>query len=390
MQKDIVEEIIFVNQVTGTLFADIVNDFAKRGEKVVLITGEITASGIISPDVEVIWGCKYNKRNFRERFISWFIFTIQVFFKVLFRFRKNRLFLVTTPAFLPFIGLIFKLFLGKKFDLLIYDIYPEALKSIGINERSMIFKVWGFGNKILFKRAENIFTLAKTMANLIETYGEDLNPIIIQNWVDINFVKPLAKNENKFAVEHNQLDKFTIMYSGNMGATHNIEAIVNLAFALKNDRRIEFLLIGDGDKRKMVEAEKECLRLSNLKLLPYQPFELLPLSISCADLFVVTLTLEATSASVPSKTFYALAAGVPILGIASEKTDFAKIIRKYSCGEVFTGDDIGKMKIFINKLLGEEKYLEKIKRNSRLASLNFTKSNSTKYYKYVKGIDENC
>lgn len=52
------------------------------------------------------------------------------------------------------------------------------------------------------------------------------------------------------AIQHQLTEKFVVMYSGNLGITHDIESIVLTAEILKENTAIQFVIIGDGAKRE--------------------------------------------------------------------------------------------------------------------------------------------
>jgi len=106
-------------------------------------------------------------------------------------------------------------------------------------------------------------------------------------------------------------DKFIIMYSGNLGKTHNIETLVSLAEILK-DESYYILIIGGGTQFTSIQALIEQKKLKNIKLLPWQPVEKLPFTLASADIGVVSLGSKASNLSIPSKTFNLMSVGTYI------------------------------------------------------------------------------
>ena len=78
-------------------------------------------------------------------------------------------------------------------------------------------------------------------------------------------------------------------------------------------------------------------KLKNVLLLPYQKKEILPFSLGAADIGIVTLSEGAENISVPSKTYYTLAAGSAIIALASLESELALLIEKYNCGKLHSG-----------------------------------------------------
>jgi hypothetical protein len=58
---------------------------------------------------------------------------------------------------------------------------------------------------------------------------------------------------NPFVEENNLKGKFVVQYSGNIGATHNIESLICVAEILKDDIDILFQIIGRGTSKAFYE-----------------------------------------------------------------------------------------------------------------------------------------
>ncbi len=377
---------IFVVQVARQLCVDIINQFAKNGEKVVLLTGEISNTRIaLDPSVEVKYYCRYNKSTTFSRLATWMWFTIRVFFYVLFSSSKNHLVFITTPPFTPFIGPVMKFVSGRKYSLVVWDLFPDALIGFGsVSKNSILFRLWGRMNSGLFKNAEVIITLGKQMAAAIIKYGQNkVHPFVIHNWADIAAIKPGEKSQNLFAIRYNQQNKLTVLYSGNMGGTHDFDSVLNAAAILNENEAIGFLLVGEGSRKREIENKAAELQLKNTRILPYQDAVVFPEVITTGDINVVTLEKGMEAVSVPSKTYSALAAGSVLLAIAPRNSELESIIETYKCGKLFVPGDVQGIVNFILSLQSDRRHLENLKENSRKAAADFTPENAALYYKYI-------
>ena len=157
------------------------------------------------------------------------------------------------------------------------------------------------------------------MKRLLSKYVDENRVKVIYNWSSNSDLRPIAKSDNPFILEHHLQDKFVVMYSGNIGYTHNVELIIELAIRFKDDNSIHFVIIGNGGKKQDLLKQAEMNGLQNCTFLDWQPADRIKYSLAAADLSVVTLTEETALVSVPSKTYNILAIGSPLL--SGERTD---------------------------------------------------------------------
>jgi glycosyltransferase involved in cell wall biosynthesis len=379
------KRIIFINQYTGQLFIDIVNAFSEQVQ-CILFAGQVEpANASLSKNVKEHLFTRYNRNKALARIYTWGMFTVRAFLQLLISGKDNDLFIVSNPPFAPFLGYVFKKLRGTRYHLLIYDVYPDALVQFGIVEKNgVVDKLWSRCNKHLYRNAENIYTLSDNMAKRIKEYFPEAVVNVIPNWTDTSYIRPVNKKVNDFAIKYGQEGKITIMYSGNMGATHAVERIAVLAGKLKNHLSFSFIAIGNGVKRKAIEMIQKEQQLTNLLILPYQPPEELPLSLACADIGIVTLSSGAEDLSVPSKTYNLLAAGVALLVIASSTSELARLVERYECGVHFREDEEDNMVNFLLEIEADRGKLERLKENARKASFDFTPANACKYTEILK------
>ena len=93
MRKDLNDrKIVFINQATGYLTIDIINSFSNSHifSKIALIAGSIRVQDFPLRE-EVNWSriILYNRGNFIKKLFSWFIGTLQIFWLLITKYRKN-------------------------------------------------------------------------------------------------------------------------------------------------------------------------------------------------------------------------------------------------------------------------------------------------------------
>jgi hypothetical protein len=174
---------------------------------------------------------------------------------------------------------------------------------------------------------------------------------LIPSWADPERIKPLAKAENPFVQEHGLDDCFTVLYSGNQGRCHDLVTLMAAALLLRHDRRIRFLFIGSGPQQGRLTDLVSDWGLPNCTFLPYQDLEVLPYSLTSADLAVVSLGIDAEGLVAPSKLYGHLAAGTPIAAITPQGSELQQLVRTSGCGAWFANGDADGLADWIRKLV---------------------------------------
>jgi hypoxanthine-guanine phosphoribosyltransferase len=365
--------IIIINQDSGYLIVDIINSQVKAGYTCTLITGRLIERNIrLDPSVKIEHIITYRRSSNFKRIFTWFLGSIQIFFLIAIRYRKTELFIVSNPPFatlLPFI-------VNNPFSLLIFDIYPDALISANIIGESSIFtKWWKNANKKVYSKAQNIYTLTEKMGEVIQQYTKGKKPTIVPVWTDSVFLKPVVKEANPFIKKHLLQGKFIAMYSGNLGYTHNLEVIAEIA-ALVQNPDIIFLIIGEGDSKEALLSKIKERRLTNCKMLPWQPASEIPYSLAAADLAIVSSGGGASNLSIPSKTYNMMSVGAPLLCLASEGSELEKLTEKHQNGRCFSHEKLADIAFYIEKVASNKEYRKMLGENSLKASKEYTVENA--------------
>ena len=370
------DKVVFINQSTGYLMIDIVNAFASQCKKTALIAGSIKENErSLNPSTKVDKIVEYNRTSIFKRLLTWVWGTIQIYFKLLFKYRGWYVVYVTNPP----LSYLLSLCLKNPFSVIVYDIYPDALTNIGIKKTNFLYRKWIKWNNKLFDKADKIFTLSDGMKKQLSSYTDNNKIESIPNWSASTKLHPINKEENIFIKSHNLTDKFIVLYSGNIGITHNVEYIIEVAKKLKNDNDIQFLIIGEGGKKKILENNVTKYGLNNCRFLTWQSVEMMPYSLASADIAVITLNDDTASLSVPSKTYNLLAVGAPLLCIAPKTSELNNLVSEYNNGRCFDKEAIKEMTEYILEVNNNPTLKKELSNNSLKASKQFTYKNAEQY-----------
>jgi glycosyltransferase involved in cell wall biosynthesis len=367
MVKTMRKKILFISQSQDGSFVDIIckaADFCNAD--IVLLTGKKT--GITAKNIEIVDMPSYRSETVKSKFLSWIKFYVSA--KKWIKANKNSFDLVFLTSNPPIMCFFIKK-IAQKFVYLVWDIYPNTIKS---TFQSPIFKpvvaIWNSLNKGVYKKASQIITIGEIMKKTLERDIKDSQIIkVIPYHAFTELIKPIDKNENWFAEKYNLVDKTVFLYSGKMGISHNLNSIVDLAEQLKEDKSIAFLLIGAGPGYGVIEKRLAEYNPGNIILLPYQPLEVLPFSLASADVAFVSMNKGAEGLFLPSKVFDAMSAGLAILGITDGENDIKKMIEEYKVGINVSNDSAEQLKKAVLKFKEDKAFTAGCAKNARQTAL---------------------
>lgn len=370
------KKVVLVNQSTGYLMIDVVNAYAEKYDEVVLLSGSIKVTErSLNDKVRAKKIIAYDRSSAIKRLLTWGWGTFQIFFKLFFEYKNYEIVYVTNP---PMAYLSSRL-LKNPFSIIVYDTYPDALTTVGIKKSNWFYKKWAKWNRELFPKAKKIVTLSDGMANCLSNYVERSRITVVPNWAAKESFRPIARHDNPFVQEHGLVDKFVVLYSGNMGFTHHVETIIEVANQLKDNEKVHFMLIGNGKKRVELQEMAMSYGLNNCSFLDWQPADKLQFSLASADLGIITLNDETAMVSVPSKTYNLLAVGAPLLCVVPKESELSSLVAKYENGACFQPEQIREIVAFIEDLVANKEKKDLMAVRSLKAAENYTFVNAKQY-----------
>ena len=332
---------------TGHLLHELAVELVKLGFEVEVLTGRPSYGPPETwqdcPLRETVDGVKIHRlrvarfdKNFLPgRAFNYLTFVIPMILSVLFKSRKDTVYLYTTnPPFLGGIGWFVSLFRRHHYVTLLHDAHPQLGIWVGTFKKgSMIERVWMAINKRKYKRTKEAIVLCSAAKDLVaKTYPVDPERIhVIPNWADGDDLFPVAKDECGIAQENGFVDDFVLLYSGNMGLYYDFDTILGAAELLK-DEPFKLVLAGGGGKRNAIENIVEERGLSNVVMMPYQPFEKLNEALNSCDASLVTIAEGIEGISFPSKLYTSLAVGKAIVALSEDWSELRQIVEHNHCG----------------------------------------------------------
>ncbi|MCK6560603.1 glycosyltransferase family 4 protein [candidate division KSB1 bacterium] len=244
----------------------------------------------------------------------------------------------TNPPMLHLVGAVMKWLRGQRFIALFYDLHPELSCAVGmLRHGSLIDCMWRRLNAWILRQADAAICLGHYMERSVLARHAPAPTVIIDNWCDPAVVRCLPKAESRFAQAHGLLDKFVVLFSGNMGWRQRLEILLAAAADLQ-DTPVRFVFIGEGAKKEKLREIAAARNLQNVHFFPYQPRATMEHSLAAADVCVVSQEREVIGYGVPSKIYTYMAAGRALLGLASQPCELSDMVKKFKCGWLFDED----------------------------------------------------
>lgn len=349
-----------------TLTEDLIETFAKNGNEVYLYT-PTPCRGISKEIRQKYKGKKIeNSYNGMVNIYRYSLFTekksiflrtiryilqniIQIYHGI--RCKADIVFLGSTPPTMGFVGAILKKIKKVPFIYNIQDIFPDSLVTAGLaKEDSIIWKIGNLISNYAYAHADHLIVISNDMKeNLIAKGIDPLKITVIPNWVNTDKIKRVNKQDNHlYTVLNLNLDKFNIVYAGNIGEAQNINILLEAALALKKREMIQFLIFGAGSQFKKIEEEIDSKDLFNVKIYPLRPQNEISEVYSLGDISVISCKKGAGSSAVPSKTWSILATGTPILASYDINSELAVLINENQIGIAVQADET---ELFIDAIL---------------------------------------
>jgi len=223
---------------------------------------------------------------------------------------------------------------GRPFVIIAQDLYPDALFASGLSSPGSLS---GKALQRLFswsyRRAARVVALGSFMRRrLLEKGVREDRVCVISNWATGD-IRPLDARANPLRAKWNLVDRFVLLYSGNIGVGHEFDTLLRgVRHAVSAGVDAVVVFIGGGVRLAEVRELVSALGLGDRVLFKdHVAADALPLSLGVADLGVVTLRAGFEGVIVPSKLLGYMARAIPVLYVGPD-SDIAEMIRGADCG----------------------------------------------------------
>jgi colanic acid biosynthesis glycosyl transferase WcaI len=248
--------------------------------------------------------------------------------------RPDVVLCMTDPPIIADVALIVARRFGVPLVVVSQDVFPEIAVELKRLENPLVIEVLRRAIAAYLERADRVVAIGETMRDRLESKGAPPERLrVIPNWVDSTVLTPQPR-DNEWAREHGLDDRFVVMHSGNVGYAQNLDALVRAATFLRDLDRLTIAIVGEGSRRAPLMELAELLEAESVYFLNYQAREVLPQSLSSADVHVVGLARGLSGYVVPSRLYGIMAVGRPVIVAAEASSETAQLVARVGCGVV--------------------------------------------------------
>ena len=363
------------NVSTAHVMADLASDLMSFGHRVTVFT--TTPHYNRDPDAEAAqprrpyWGRLLQASDYQGmrvyhawmprkgrsvvlRLLAWVWFHVVSTIAALVLARRPSVILVPSPPLTAGVSAwMLSLVRSTPFVYNVQEIYPDIAINLGaLRNRTAIQLMYGL-ERFVYRRARAIAVIAPRMRDrLLEKGVAPAKVVVVPNFVDMSDLSPRPK-DNPFSRAYGVHDKFVVSYAGNLGPAQGLECFVDVAALLRDRPDVRLLLIGDGMLAEPLRSRAAAQGLSNLLVIAYQPYAVVPDIYGASDVCVVPQASATGSDAIPSKVYRIMACERPIVAATDRRSDLAQLIRDAHAGVVIPAESADALATAIRDALSD-------------------------------------
>lgn len=223
---------------------------------------------------------------------------------------------------------------NAKTYLMLKDIFPQNAVDIGMltkkGWKGILYRYFRNKEKKLYQISDYIGCMSQANVDYILQH----NPDVMSDKVEIcpNSIEVVDKSidekaradiRNKYDIP---LDKKVFVYGGNLGKPQGIDFLIECLKSQKENRKVFFLIVGDGTEYKKLNNYVIEEQPQNVKLMKRLPKEDYDTMVAACDIGMIFLDHRFTIPNFPSRLLSYMQAKIPVLACTDTNTDIGKVI----------------------------------------------------------------
>lgn len=259
-------------------------------------------------------------------------------FVAAFRARNADVLIATTnPFWLPNLLLWTRRYHRAQIITLVYDVYPDSLTS-----RSSALAVIGRAmhalNRAWTQKSDAVVYISRGMQTaLVRRYGQPRRSDVIYTGADPS---EFQHGERQPDLEAWLGNRILISYVGNVGHVHEVDTIVSVLTELARTHGDQVAVLISATGARAADLVQGLANLPHVWTEPVLTNARWVWVLHRTDIAVASLSAAATTASMPSKFFSALAAGCAMFVVAPQDSDISRLTIELGVGACVEPGDV--------------------------------------------------
>lgn len=340
----------------------LMKELARLGQRVVLVASDSNQLGQMPElekpythqlvdDMEVWWvrTMKYQVAKSLRRILSWVDFEWR-----LWRMPKKGMpapdvLIVSSLSLLTvFNGFWLRWRYGCRLVLEIRDIWPLTItEEGGFSRWNPLVLGLGAVEWLGYRYADAIVgTMPNLSAHVAQVLGAPKTTHCIPMGIDAASLVDMESLPDDYVEKHIPRDKFVVAHAGTIGITNALETVLDCAEAMKENTKVHFLVVGEGDLRERYQLKYA--HLSNLTFAPRVPKAMVQSVLSRCDLLYFSVHVSKVwqyGQSLNKVIDYMLAAKP----IVASYTGYPSMINEAECGTYVAAGDVAALQVEIQR-----------------------------------------
>jgi colanic acid biosynthesis glycosyl transferase WcaI len=274
------------------------------------------------------------------RIISWLGFHfLSTIIGVCVRFKADVILVPSPPLSIGINAYLIARLTGSKYIYNVQELYPDIAVNLGVIKHKGLIRWLSSVESFIYNRAAAVTSITESIQNKVAARMKDPKKAwLIPNFVDFSDITE-APRVNTFS-QHYQIERrFVVTYAGNLGMPQNVSILVEAGKLLQAEKGIAILIIGDGTEKEALKRCVEREKMTNVYVIDYQSYSMMPFIYATTDVFYVGQTLDAHSDGIPSKTYRIMANKKPILAVTTPTSDLARCLHDSGAGKVVASEN---------------------------------------------------
>ncbi|HEX4001841.1 MAG TPA: glycosyltransferase family 4 protein [Candidatus Acidoferrales bacterium] len=325
--------------------------------------------------VERVGSTAYPRHQMRRRVSNYLSYLALAVPRAL-ALRPDVVLAMTDPPIAGIAGAFIARLVRRPFVYNIRDLYPDMAVGGDIVRPGGWADRWEKMHRKALKRAARVIVLGDDMRSRILAKGVPPERVVVVR-DGTSFPSSMPERTDPIVQEIRSGFPFVAIHAGNLGFYGAWGTLLQAAEILRNENA-GLVFVGDGANRAALEASAS--GSPNVRFLPFRPFDQVPHVMMAGDVHIVTIKRGLEGVVVPSKLYSILAAGRPVLAVAPESSDAARIVVESGCGLAADPDDPAAVANAIRELRADSARLCKMGRTAREIAERYARVNQLQLF----------